>query len=148
MTRNWKADIIILTEHPESRRLKIDASFFPPVGEGNLTAWESGHGLRLPEDLRSFVLCSDGLEAQRGEMWPVLPLKHWDVLRDECVGPQPMVRFGESAGRRYFFLAESSGPDAAPASALIRRHELHGSEDEFFAASFRRYLELVFEGRA
>ena len=91
MERDWKAEIIALTELPEARARKADALFFPPAAESDLANWEKKFGMRIPEDLRSFLLISDGLEAQKGEMWPVLPLDEWSARDGQT------VFFGETA---------------------------------------------------
>jgi len=137
---NWRHHIIRLTESEKARAGKIDASFFPPVVESRLAEWEQKNEIYLPEEIRSYLLQSEGLEAQRGEAWPVLPLDQWDVLRDECASATPWVHFGETASHRYLL---STGH-----SPSIYRCETFGSNEEFFAATFSRYLELVFRGEA
>ncbi|MEM9016060.1 MAG: SMI1/KNR4 family protein [Verrucomicrobiota bacterium] len=135
----WKPHIIALTEHPDARKAKRDASFFPPVLETRLAEWEVEHRIKLPSEMRSYLLQSDGLEAQRGEIWPVLPLSQWDVLNDECVSPDPWVRFGET--EEYWYLLSVGH------SPSIYRHRRFGSGEEFFATSFFSYLEKVFRGQ-
>lgn len=137
---SWKADIIALTEGPEARAAKIDASFFPPVSEGRLAAWETDHEIALPGEIRSYLLQSDGLEAARGLMWPVLPLARWEVIDDPCASAHPWIRFGESATHRYL-LSLGHSPS-------VYRHETFGSDEEFFAPTFRTYLQKVFRGEA
>jgi len=137
---NWKPHIIRLTESEKARAGKIDASFFPPVEESRLAEWEQKNEIYLPQEIRSYLLQSEGLEAQRGEAWPVLPLDQWDVLRDGCASAAPWVHFGETASHRYLL---STGH-----SPSIYRCETFGSNEEFFAATFSRYLELVFRGEA
>jgi hypothetical protein len=134
----WKPHIISLTGQPAARERKCDASFFPPVSEEGLREWESTAGITLPAEIRSFVLQSDGLEAQRGEIWPVLPLAQWEVLRDECASADPWVRFGETEAYRYL-LSLGHSPS-------IYRHARFGSDREFFAPGFRQYLALIFRG--
>jgi hypothetical protein len=136
--RNWKAHIISLTESGEARSRKIDASFFPPVEEVSLSNWEMEHGAPIPESIRSFLRQSDGLEAQRGEIWPVLPFAQWEFLHDECSGPDPWIRFGETENWRYL-LSLGHSPS-------IYRHANFGSDEEFFAPSFDHYLEQIFRG--
>jgi hypothetical protein len=140
MSTDWKSEIISLTELPRAREHKIDASFFPAVSENHLLKWERENDLSLPEEMRSFLLQSDGLEASRGEFWPVLPLRQWDVIRDECSSPTPWLRFGEGREHRYLL---STGH-----SPSIYRHETFGSNEEFFASSFRGYLKKVFQNEA
>ncbi len=135
----WKADIIRLTEFPEAQAGKIDASFFPPVPESAIATWEEEQSVEIPAEIRSYLVQSDGLEAQRGECWPVLPLNQWEVIREECVAPHPWIRFGESETHRYL-LSLGHSPS-------IYRHEIHGSEEEFFAQGFRSYLEKFFRGQ-
>ncbi len=132
----WKPHIITLTEGMAARERKCDASFFPPVPETALARWESDHDLTLPEEIRSFVRQSDGLEAQRGEIWPVLPMRQWDVIRDECLAPHPWIKFGET---ETFIYLLSLGH-----SPSIYRHARFGSDEEFFATGFGRYLEKIF----
>lgn len=134
----WKPHIISLTEGKAARERKCDASFFPPVQEAALSSWESDHDLTLPDEIRSFVLQSDGLEAQRGEIWPVLPMRQWDVIRDECLAPHPWIKFGETEEFVYL-LSLGHSPS-------IYRHARFGSDEEFFASSFGRYLEKIFRG--
>jgi len=140
MDPSWKSDIISLTELPQARQGKIDASFFPPVSPNHLTAWELDQAVSLPEEIRSFVLQSDGLEACRGEIWPVLPIAQWEVIRDECASAHAWIRFGEGRDHRYL-LSLGHSPS-------IYRHETFGSNEEFFAPGFRAYLTKVFRGEA
>lgn len=136
MPTNWKPEIILLTEFPEAKRYKIDASFFPAVPEDRILAWEIENGVTLSCEIRSFLLQSDGLEVSRGEFWPIHPLSSWEVLRDECSSATPWIRFGESVSHRYLL---STGH-----SPSIYRHEIFGSEEEFFSSSLRGYLTKVF----
>lgn len=137
---DWKPWIISLTELPAARGAKIDASFFPPIPKETLAAWETEHGAEIPPLIRSFLERSDGLEAQRGEIWPVLPLAKWEFLDCGCASPDPWIRFGETKEFRYLISLDGRG--------LIYRHETFGSNDEFFTASFTKYLEKVFANAA
>lgn len=134
----WKPEIIRLTELPEARQQKIDASFFPPVSEARLEAWETGHDVRLPGEIRGYMLQSDGLEACRGELWPILPLAQWEFINDPCAAAHPWIRFG--AGRDHLYILSLGH------SPSIYRHERFGSDEEFFAPGFRHYLKKVFRG--
>ena len=134
----WKPHIIRLTEGPAARARKCDASFFPPVSEETLADWESENSIPLHWEIRSYLTQSDGLEAQRGEIWPVLPLAQWIVIEDECVAPSPWIRFGET--ENFFYLL---GTDSG---SSIYRSAKFGSVAEFFSASFKNYLELIFRG--
>ncbi len=136
----WKTEIIALTEGPEARSAKIDASFFPPVGKGVLSDWEIRHRIIIPEEIRSYLLQSDGLEVARGLIWPVLPLALWEVIDDPCASAHPWIRFGESATHRYL-LSLGHSPS-------IYRHETFGSDEAFFASGFRAFLQKVFRGEA
>jgi len=136
----WKTDIIALTEGSEARAAKIDASFFPPVLPAVLASWEEENHVTLPEEIRSYLLHSDGLEAARGVIWPILPLARWEVIDHPCASAHPWIRFGESATHRYL-LSLGHSPS-------IYRHETDGTDEEFFAAGFRAYLQKVFRGEA
>lgn len=140
MPEYWKPHIIRLTEFPEARKSKIDASFFPPVPEQKLTEWEKKTGYPIPGEIRSFLAQSDGLEAQEGELWPVLPFQKWHMIDDPCASSVPMIRFGES-GKHAFFLSLGHSPS-------IYREELFGPGEEFFTSSFSSYLEKIFQGKA
>lgn len=140
MTKDWKPWIISLTESPAAREAKIDASFFPPVPEATLAEWEAENGGLVPPELRSFLLASDGLEAQRGEIWPVLPLAKWEFLDCGCVSADPWIRFGETKEFLYLISLGEGCP--------IYRHERFGSDEQFFAAGFTKYLEKVFANAA
>lgn len=140
MSPEWKPFIIGLTEGGAARSGKIDASFFPPIHEATLDNWETLHGREVPVEIRGFLLQSDGLEAARGLLWPVLPLAKWELIEDPCASAQPWIRFGESGSHRYL-LSLGHSPS-------IYRHEIHGSDEEFFASGFRAYLEKVFRGEA
>lgn len=140
MSAAWKTEIIALTELPEARRHKIDASFFPPVEEELLSLWETEKNVTIPGEIRSFLLQSDGLEAARGELWPVLPLANWEVIDDPCASPHLWVRFGTGRDHRYL-LSLGHSPS-------IYRHEYFGSEETFFASGFRHYLKKVFRGES
>ncbi len=139
MSPDWKAQIIRLTEAPEARAEKIDASFFPALTPETLNTWESEHAV-IPETIRSFLLQSDGLEAARGGLWPVLPLAQWEYIDDLCISGHPWIRFGETKDWRYLI---SLGH-----SPSIYRHEKAGSDEEFFTTGFSEYLEKVFRGQA
>ena len=102
--------------------------------------WETENDRNIPEEIRSYLLQSDGLEAQRGEIWPVLPLAQWILIDDACACAEPMIRFGETEDYLYHV---SLGH-----SPSIYRAERLGSSLHFATASFRKFLELVFSGRA
>jgi hypothetical protein len=138
MSVSWKKDIISLTEHPAAKEGKIDASFFPPVDEKRIEAWEKENVRKIPDEIRSYLSQSDGLEAQRGEIWPVLPLAQWTLIDDACACAEPMIRFGETEDYLYHV---SLGH-----SPSIYRAEKLGSSLHFATASFQKFLELVFRG--
>ncbi len=140
MPISWKKEIITLTEHPAAKAGKIDASFFPPVTEETIRSWETKNERNIPGEIRSYLCQSDGLEAQRGEIWPVLPFSQWELIDDACACSEPMLRFGETID---FFYHISLGH-----SPSIYRAERFGSRLEFTAASFTKYLEQVFRGNA
>lgn len=140
MPPSWKAEIIALTEEPEARAAKIDASFFPPVPEEDLAAWATAHRLAIPEEIRSYLAQSDGLEAARGLIWPVLPFARWELVDDPCASAHPWIRFGESA-THFYLLSLGHSPS-------VHRYERFGSDTEFFAPHFRGYLVKVFRGEA
>ncbi|MDA7920998.1 SMI1/KNR4 family protein [Verrucomicrobiales bacterium] len=140
MSVSWKKDIISLTEHPAAKAGKIDASFFPPVEESRIQRWEKENARKIPDEIRSYLCQSDGLEAQRGEIWPVLPISQWILIDDACACAEPMIRFGETEEYLYHV---SLGH-----SPSIYRAERLGSSLHFATASFRKFLELVFSGRA
>ena len=138
MSISWKKHIITLTELPAAREKKIDASFFPPVAEPAIEAWEKANERTIPEEIRSYLSRSDGLEAQRGEIWPVLPFAQWTLIDDACACAEPMIRFGETED---YFYHVSLGH-----SPSIYRAGKFGSPLEFSAASFRKFLEIIFRG--
>lgn len=140
MPRNWKAYIIRLTELPAAIEGKIDASFFPPVSEENLSKWETEKGHTIPEEIRSYLAQSDGLEAREGELWPVLPLQKWILIDDPCASSVPIIRFGET-GKHTFCLSLGHSPS-------IYREEQSGPREEFFSPRFSDYLERIFLGKA
>jgi hypothetical protein len=140
MIGSWKPTVIALTEGVGARAGKIDASFFPPVQEETLSEWEVRHRVLVPCEIRSYLLESDGLEVARGWIWAVLPLSRWVVIDDACASSQPLIRFGECATFRYL-LSLGHSPS-------VYRHEILGSDESFFAPSFRAYLEKVFRGEA
>lgn len=140
MSSSWKLDIIALTESTEARAAKIDASFFPPVADESLAAWERLHSVEIPGEIRGFLAQSDGLEAARGLLWPVLPISRWELVDDPCASAQRWIRFGESTTHRYL-LSLGHSPS-------VYRHETNGSDEEFFAPGFRSYLVNVFGGTA
>ncbi|MDF1824949.1 MAG: hypothetical protein P1U68_09925 [Verrucomicrobiales bacterium] len=134
----WKPYIISLTEAPAARERKCDASFFPPLPLAGLREWEKKWNLVLPDEITSFLLQSDGLEAQRGEIWPVLPFKQWEVISDLCLAPHPWIRFGET---EEFFYLLSLGHTPS-----VYRHGRFASDEEFFASGFKKYLQKIFRG--
>lgn len=137
-TTQWKPHIISLTEGSRARERKCDASFFPPVSNEALRAWEDRNEITLPGEIRSYLQQSDGLEARRGEIWPVLPLRQWEVIHDACLSPHPWVRFGETEEFLYL-LSMGHSPS-------IYRYNRYGSDEEFFAPGFGDYLEKIFRG--
>ncbi|MEC5125741.1 hypothetical protein VSU19_03200 [Verrucomicrobiales bacterium BCK34] len=138
MTTAWKKEIIALTELPAAKERKIDASFFPPVGEESIQSWEQENSGTIPSEIRSYLCQSDGLEAQRGEIWPVLPLAQWTLIDDACACSEPVIRFGET-GDYFYHVSLGHSPS-------IYRAEKFGSKLQFAAASFRKFLELIFRG--
>ena len=136
----WKPHIIRLTEGPAARAGKIDALFYPPLAEEIIAAWESEKGHKLPEEIRSYLLQSNGLEAQCGTIWPVLPFEQWEFIYDECTAPHPWLRFGETMDYRYL-LSLGHSPS-------VYRHAIFGSDGEFFAGNFGDYLEKVYRNEA
>ncbi|MDF1737618.1 MAG: SMI1/KNR4 family protein [Verrucomicrobiales bacterium] len=138
MTTSWKKEIIALTEHPAAKAGKIDASFFPPVTENSIQSWEKENARDIPGEIRSYLCQSDGLEAQRGEIWPVLPLEQWTLIDDACAWAEPVIRFGET--EEYFYHVSLGH------SPSIYRAEKFGSKLQFSAATFRKFLELIFRG--
>ncbi len=134
----WKSHIITLTEQASARASKIDASFFPLVSEAELTGWETAHESSIPDELRSFLAQSNGLEAQCGKVWPVLPIEKWEFIHDQCISSHPWIRFGESKEFRYLI---SLGH-----SPSIYRHATFGSDEEFFGSTFTNYLKKIFNG--
>lgn len=137
---SWKSEIIALTELPEARETKLDSTFFPALTESEIATWEQANDERLPPDFRSFFLESNGLEAGRGELDPILPLEKCQVLPQGCELPVPWLEFGRSQTHRYFVsLGESP---------TIYRVAEFGSEEEFFARSLREHLANVFRGRS
>jgi len=135
---DWKKHLIALTEQDSARARKLDVSFFPPVPEEALLAWETTHDAELPAEWRSFLSVSDGLEVGIGTRWVVRPLAEWDVRENLCASRHRWVCFGDDAEHRYLFPL-SDQPS-------IYEEERFGADEIFFAATFRRYLELVFRG--
>lgn len=138
MSHTWKKEIIALTELPAAKAGKIDASFFPPIEEGKIEVWEIANSQTIPEEIRSYIKQSDGLEAQRGEIWPVLPFSQWTLIDDACACAEPMIRFGET--EEYFYHVSLGH------SPSIYRSERFGSSLHFAAASFFKFLEQIFRG--
>lgn len=104
-----------------------------------LSKWEANHNLSIPAEIRSYLIQSDGLEAQRGEAWPVLPFAEWVLIDDACATVDPWLQFGETSGHHYL-LSLGHSPS-------IYRVQRFGSDPEFFASSFQRYLALIFQGK-
>ncbi len=86
-----------------AHQFRVEAHRFllsPPLDEGQVQAFESEHGIRLPADYRAF-LRSVG-EAGAGPYYGLLPLARWDDLADRPAGhlaqPSPLVpgcRYGD-----------------------------------------------------
>jgi len=138
MPSDWKSRIIRMTEHPAARASKIDASFFPPASKSLLAEVERRSGFDIPPEFRDYLAVSDGLEAQRGEIWPILPLSRWKWIDDLRAVPVPAFRFGESPRFRYLVFTDDS--------PTIHRHDIAGAEVEFFARNLTQYLEKIFRG--
>lgn len=135
---DWKKHLIALTEQESARSRKLDVSFFPPVREEALIVWEATHAAAIPGELRGFLAVSDGLEVGIGTRWVVRPLAEWVVREDLCSSSHRWVCFGDDPTHRYLY------PITQEPS--IYQEERFGADEHFFAATFRRYLELVFRG--
>lgn len=128
-----------MTEFPEAREAKIDSTFFPPLSGAEIDSWEASNDLSLPEALRSFYLQSDGMEAQKGILIPVLGLQKCVVMPAGCRLEKPWIRFAAIESWFYFYnLATDS---------IFRVEEFGSSEPEFFARSLTEYFEKVFRAR-
>ena len=137
---NLRRQIIALTELPEARERKLDSTFFPALTESEIASWEQANGECLPTGFRSFYLESNGMEAGRGELNPILPLEQCQILPQGCELPDPWLEFGRSPTHRYFV---SLGD-----SPTIYRVGKFGSDEEFFARNLREFLANVFRGRS
>lgn len=135
---DWKKHLISLTEQESARARKLDVSFFPPVRQEVLLAWEATHAAVIPGELREFLTVSDGLEVGIGTRWVVRPLTEWDVREDLCSSRYRWVCFGDDDTYRYLYPITDQ--------PSIYQEERFGTAENFFAATFRRYLELVFRG--
>ena len=133
---NWKPFLIELTELPPAKAAKMDVTFFSSLAEERLSDWESRNEVRLPRSLRSFYLQSDGMEAQKGEWRPVLPLSECELLPQGCELAEPWLEFGRSLSHRYFSKLEEPG--------TIYRVEVFGSDPEFFAQKLEDYFRRIF----
>jgi hypothetical protein len=60
------------------------------------------------------------------------------VIRDDCLAPHPWIRFGETLDFVYL-LSLGHSPS-------IYRHARFGSDEEFFAPGFGKFLEQIFRG--
>lgn len=139
LERRWKPDIIGLTESAHAQARKIDASFSPVATEAQLADWESSHAIPIFPELRDYLLVSDGLEASRGEWWPVLPISSWVVHLDACESDTPVVLFGETDVHRFAFFRNRG--------AQIHQIDPVTGENTFFARGLFRYLEKLFTGQ-
>ncbi|MEM1295239.1 MAG: SMI1/KNR4 family protein [Verrucomicrobiota bacterium] len=136
--RLWKPHIISLTEHPQARARKCDASFFPPVAEQAILQLEKEGAFQIPSQLRSFIGQSDGLEARRGEIWPVLPTGQWSGLPTDSAGKEAtdFVGFGETDRGSYLFSVSQS--------EVIFQRTTPEAEVVPFAQDFCEYLNKIF----
>ncbi len=133
MQTDWKPTIIRWTEMPEARAKKIDSTFFPPVSEAELSRWEAEHSVILPEVWRSYMLISNGLEAMRGELWPILPIEDWQVTSDGWVA------VGQSLTHCYHLQAKEPGQVRQVANG-------DDNSSTVFADGLEAYLQLTFRG--
>ncbi len=138
--RDWKRDLIELTQLPAARERKIDATFFPRVELDALERWQTQVSCNLPDEWRSFYLQSNGMEAQKGGLNPLLPLEDCSLLENACGFEHPWLEFGSSLEHR-FFVRLSDSP------AVFRVEKL-GSDEEFFARNLWEYFEKLFRGDA
>lgn len=132
----WKPFLIELTELPQAKAAKMDVTFFSALPEERLVDWENREGVQLPEALRSFLLQSDGMEAQKGEWQPVLSLADCELLPEGCKLAEPWLEFGRSLTHRYFYQLVKDGS--------VYRVERLGSEPEFFAQNLEAYFRKIF----
>ncbi|MEM9281186.1 MAG: SMI1/KNR4 family protein [Verrucomicrobiota bacterium] len=137
MDIDWKRHIITLTEGSDARAAKRDASFFPPVADSTISGWEAAHKIKIPVQFRSFLNQSNGLEAQCGTMWPVLPFEDWETVSVDTQIPKILVRFGERENCTFLFVPEMDG-------AIF----LGSPEVPYvpFAPTFADFLETIFRG--
>lgn len=138
---NWKREIIKLTEMDAARASKTDSTFFPPVSEEQISDWEKKNEVQMPPEWASFYLQSNGLEARKGELVPLLPLEECSVLPRGCSLENPWIEIGKSPTHRYFLNLDRDSP-------TVWRVEEFGSEKEFFAANPANYLKAVFQGKS
>ena len=137
----WKAVVLALTEHPNARAAKRDSTFFPPVTESEVAAWEARMEVSLPATLRGYYLQSNGLEAQKGTIWPILPLAECQVVDCGCRSNVPWLKFGKTPEADYF-------AEIKPGSRAVYRNDGFSSEMEFYAGDLERYLRDLFHGAA
>ena len=137
---DWKREIIGMTQCEAAKANKIDATFFPALTDSEIAEWEMEHAVTLPDQWRSFYLQSDGMEAQKGELLPLLPLKNCVVLPVSCSRDHAMIEFGIGQTHRYYL--------NLGLSQSVYQVENFGCEEQFFAASLRLYLKAVFAGKA
>ncbi|MDF1753657.1 MAG: SMI1/KNR4 family protein [Verrucomicrobiales bacterium] len=137
---DWKRNVIKMTQFKEAREQRIDATFFPPVTEGALSQWEKENEVALPAEWRTFYLQSNGMEAQKGVLRPLLPMEEFEVLPKSCSLENAWVQIGKSSTHRYYL--------NLGLSATVWRVEEFSSDSEFFAASLTLYLKAVFQGKS
>lgn len=136
----WKPAIIEMTQFEAARAQKADATFFPSLTSESIVKWQADNQVSLPEDWLSFYQQSNGMEAKKGEWFPIVPLEQCDVLPISCSLEAPWIGFGQIDSAKFYI-------NTAKQSAVYRLIELE-SEPTFFCTGLKNYLEKVFKCRA
>ncbi|HTP29128.1 MAG TPA: SMI1/KNR4 family protein [Anaeromyxobacteraceae bacterium] len=146
MAKDWKAFISSLEARPEERR------FGPPASLGDVGRIEAALCVTLPEDLRSLLLQSDGVEGiyGLGLVWSCARIVNDNVkfrtypdFRDLYMPFEPLLFFGD-AGNGDQFAYTICGGRVRP-DICVWNHE--DDSRSWKAPNLGRYFEWTFAGK-
>lgn len=146
MTKDWKACISSLERRPEWRQ------FRPPGSAGDLQRIEATLGVALPDDLRSLLMQSDGVDGiyGLGLVWPSARILEDNVkfrtypdFRDLYMPFEPLLFFGD-AGNGDQFAYTICGGRVRP-DIFVWNHE--DDSRSWNAPDLERYFEWTFAGK-
>lgn len=125
-----------------------NAKFGPPASESNLIAVEQLLGVRLPVQLREFLLEADGIATDDGTgvIWPVdqiqkcnLQFRTLETFRDLYMPFDHLLFFGDDGGGDQFAFAIHADGEIHKNDIFRWEHETDARS--WYAGSLEQFLE-------